>query len=254
MWRKLNYRNYFIIFISIGIIISVIYYSIRVIPLRRINYAEKLVDISSVAYDICYNEVDPSANYYVAKSFSDSDIKAVTDADEQTYEYKDLDVEYHEDPQVIANSQGMPFGSMVVIDKNGNQIVLTNPNIRGSPIYYDPTNIRYSMSNYVPNYKDSLYLRSDETPYTNIPLVSAAPRDFCQKYKNDPVALNRMCEKTAGKLGCNAMSCCVLLGEDKCVYGGPNGAYFNLDYKDVFSKNSDYYYYMGKQYGAGATI
>ncbi len=252
MWRKLNYRNYFIIFISIGIIISVIYYSIRVIPLRKIQYAEKLVDISSVAYDLCYNLLEPSMNnYYIAKPFSDLDI---TSADNLNYDYKSLDVEYHDDPEVIANSQGMPFGSMVVIGPDGNRTVLVNPNIKGSPIYYDASNIRYSMTSYVPDYKDSIYLRSDQNSYINIPLVSAAPPNFCEQYKDDPVTLNRMCEKNAGKVNCNTMSCCVLLGEDKCVYGGQNGAYFNLDYKDVFSKNKDYYYYMGKQYGVGAII
>ena len=163
--------------ILVFIIISVTYYSIRVVPLRAIYYSEQIIDISSVAYDLCYNVLEPSMNnYYVAKPFTDLD--AINGPDnEWQYDYKELDVEYHEDPKVIAESQGMPFGSMVVIDKNGNQTVLINPNIKGSPVYYDPTTIKYSMSSYVPSYTDSIYLRSPPRPPvpTVYAVAAAAP-------------------------------------------------------------------------------
>lgn len=195
MFYNKNIRLRIIILILIIIIFTVFYYSIRIIPLRNVYYNESIVDISNYIvdfnnktldfsynydfsnvfvnygdrYDICYALIEPSMNDYLfAVSLSKEDLSNnifynYYNLDNKEYNYDNVMIEYHEDPNVIANSQGMPFGSMVVLDTSGNRVVMTNSNIKNRPIYYDPYNMKYSMNNYVPNYKDSIYLRN---PYS----------------------------------------------------------------------------------------
>lgn len=71
-----------------------------------------------------------------------------------------IDVQYHEDPTVIANRYGLPFGTSVVYDKSGNKMLMRSNAPMATPVYFDPSNEIYNPSSFVPNYEDSILLRS----------------------------------------------------------------------------------------------
>lgn len=71
-----------------------------------------------------------------------------------------IDVQYHEDPTVIANRYGLPFGTSIVYDKSGNKMLLRSDATMARPVYFDPSNEIYNPTSFVPNYEESILLRS----------------------------------------------------------------------------------------------
>lgn len=72
-----------------------------------------------------------------------------------------IDVQYHEDPTVIANRYGLPFGTSVVYDKSGNKMLLRSSATMARPVYFDPSNEIYNPTSFVPNYEESILLRGN---------------------------------------------------------------------------------------------
>ena len=163
------------------------------------------------------------------------------------------DVVFHDDINDLNTQKGVydaSFGSMVVLDQNGNQVVI--PYVPGSaaPTYYQPGSFQYSASSYVPNYEDSVYL-SASTRMRDVgqayPTASKLG-GFCGQKSFDPNGTEMECGKLSGDQ-CASASCCVLLGGSKCVSGDELGPTLKANYSDPFVKNKDVYYYQGKCYG-----
>lgn len=74
-----------------------------------------------------------------------------------SYEPNDLDIEYHISIDDLVE-QNQINGVVRVVDKDGNLIDLSG-NFPKTPIYYQPEDkFKYSLTNYVPDYEDSMYL------------------------------------------------------------------------------------------------
>jgi hypothetical protein len=170
------------------------------------------------------------------------------------YDTTNIDIEYHDDPTLIANSQGVPFGAMVVFDNSGNKKVLKNDSIIGSPIYYDPAVMTYGPTTFVPNYENSIYMsgsggKTAAAAAAGV-VTDVSSADFCAQNAASPYTMEEKCQLTeTGK--CGEKSCCVLLGGTKCVYGDETGPFFSSNYSDIFVRNRDYYFYKNKRYGRG---
>jgi len=169
------------------------------------------------------------------------------------YDTNNYSVQYHTDPTSDSNmsdkSSAGP-GKMWVLDKSGNLVAIPYSDASNSTLYYEPGSFRFTSSNYVPNYEETVYL----SKLTNISTVSpikdatAMGGGFCDYYKNNPDELERMCNDQSGNT-CASTSCCVLLGGQKCVYGNESGPKFKSNYSNFIVKNPEFYYYQGKCYG-----
>lgn len=143
-----------------------------------------------------------------------------------------------------------PVGAIVMLDTDGNKIILPREAVQGDLTYNEPASYPYGMQTYVPNYEDSVFLSST----TRLSTVSeykdagAEAKGFCETLKSDPQSIEYNCRKMSPG-SCAATSCCVLLGGSKCVRGNENGPSNRTHYGDVFVRNKDYYYYRGKCYG-----
>ena len=72
-------------------------------------------------------------------------------------------------------------------------------------------------------------------------LYSDYKDDFCNKYKNNPETINKMCKKMS-ITNCKIPSCCVLLDGKKCVAGNTSGPLFLTEN----GKDVDYIFYTNK--------
>jgi len=168
-------------------------------------------------------------------------------------ETNNYDVGFHEDPEDIRKRQKMfdqPVGGIVMLDSEGNKIILPRESVQGDITYNEPARYPYGSRTYVPNYEDSVFL-SSTTRLSTVSEYENAGQDakgFCETLKNDPDAIEYNCRKM-DKNACAATSCCVLLGGSKCVRGDDSGPSDRTHYGDVFVRNKDYYYYRGKCYG-----
>ena len=188
------------------------------------------------------------------------------------------DIEYHTtDVSQLTdakNAYGDDAGTAYVYDKDGNKIAMARPKVQGSITYYQPNTYEYGASTYVPNYEDSVYL-SRTTGLSQVGKIKQIPNyqdkiysnlstglsqvatynnaknessGACEYHKQNPEKLEEICQKT--KLNnCGSMSCCVLLGGDKCVSGNKKGPTSKVHYSDIYVKNRDYYYHQGNCYG-----
>ena len=173
-----------------------------------------------------------------------------------TQNYKDISnnmsVTFHdsiEDIKAQNDMYDMSFGSIRVMDAEGNIVVLPRSNVQGDITYYEPGSYLFGGGTYVPKYEDSVYLsRTSHMPtmaaYTN----AFKQVGFCEADKQSPNTLETKCN-TMDKDACASTSCCVLLGGSKCVSGNENGPTFKQNYGDIFVRNKDFYTHMGKCYG-----
>lgn len=175
---------------------------------------------------------------------------ALADERKETNKY---DVGFHENPEDVRKRQKMfeqPIGGLVMLDTDGNKVILPRESVQGDITYNEPATYPYGMRTYVPNYEDSVFL-SSTTRLSTVAKYDNAGQDakgFCETLKNDPDAMEYNCRKMDTKT-CAATSCCVLLGGSKCVRGDESGPANRTHYGDVFVRNKDYYYYRGKCYG-----
>lgn len=230
--------------ISIVIIIGVSIY----IPIYRPDINETIVTglnsaaAASTPYDASF----------VAQRFIDTQTSMTTNNIKYDNSTLNLDVKYHETPEEIMKNDPFPFGATIVQDQSGNLISLTNSQIKGSPLYYDPNVIRYNPQTYVPNYEDTMYLRP---PFPEPAPVSVPPNKFCDTEKHNPLKIEYACQALSGEKDefgrpkCDAHECCVNLGGSKCVMGNEHGPKYTSNYGDIFVRNRDFYYYRGKCFG-----
>jgi len=165
-------------------------------------------------------------------------------------EINDYDVGFHENPDDVRKRQKMfdqPVGGIVMLDSEGNKIILPRESVQGDLTYNEPAKYAYGMRTFVPNYEDSVFL-SQTTRLSTVSEYHDAASDakgFCEK---DTETVEYNCRKM-DKNACAATSCCVLLGGSKCVRGDESGPSNRTHYGDVFVRNKDFYYYRGKCYG-----
>jgi hypothetical protein len=173
-----------------------------------------------------------------------------TNYDANTY------TQYHDTPDQIlnrvatsANAGSSPsFGSMTVVGPDGKMVEVPYVNGQALPTYYQPGSYTYGTT-YVPNYEDSVYL-SKSTGLSTLGKMyptASVMGGFCNS-KMSMEELEKKCNAVPNDQ-CASMSCCVLLGGSKCVYGNELGPKLKANYSDTFIKNRDVYYYQGKCYG-----
>jgi len=167
------------------------------------------------------------------------------------YDTNNYSVQYHTEPSGnMTDSSTAGPGKMWILDKSKNLVSVPYSDVSNNTLYYEPGSFRFSSSNYVPNYEETVYL----SKLTNISTVSpinntaAMGGGFCDYYKNNPDKLEQMCNDQSGNT-CASTSCCVLLGGQKCVYGNQNGPKFKSNYSNFLITNPEFYYYQGKCYG-----
>lgn len=164
--------------------------------------------------------------------------------------------EYHKSTKDIldqistsAQSGSSPsFGSMTVVGPDGKMVEVPYVNGQALPTYYQPGSYTYGTT-YVPNYEDSVYLSRSTGLSTLGKMYPTATvmGGFCNT-KMSMEELEKKCNAIPADQ-CASMSCCVLLGGSKCVYGNELGPKLKANYTDTFIKNRDVYYYQGKCYG-----
>lgn len=142
------------------------------------------------------------------------------------------------------------LGVYYVYDKDGKVVALPISPISDTAIYYTPGEYEYGGASYVPTYEDSVYMSKLTGMSTTTPVYDSAAMKggFCSYYANNPAKLEEMCQSTDAN-SCGSMSCCVLLGGQKCVSGDEKGPTMKSNYGDPALTVKDSYYYMGKCYG-----
>lgn len=164
--------------------------------------------------------------------------------DKTKYNKDKIDISYHGD----ADMSDASFGSITVLDKNGKMVTI--PYVPGAalPTYYHPGSLRYGSKNYVPTYEDSVYL----SRITGTNGIHFAQDSVSQKagFCNQPMSseIEKKCKALDPNV-CASVSCCVLLGGNKCVAGNEKGPVMKSNYADPMVVNKDVYYYQGKCYG-----
>ena len=82
---------------------------------------------------------------------------------DKTLSYSLLDVEYHEDPEIIEKEEGYGINlkeETVYDAKKQKDVIVRIPKIVSLPIYNKPGTYKYGYDNYVPSYKDSIIFSS----------------------------------------------------------------------------------------------
>lgn len=142
-------------------------------------------------------------------------------------------------------------GTYYQYDSNGQLIEINTQENNFAPIlYYIPGAYKFGSSNFVPNYEDSVYLSRMTRESQVAPVVNTAGQlgGFCEANVHSPQTIEEKCN-AMDLNACASMSCCVLLGGQKCVAGNANGPHFIANYSDYNLRNKDFYYYQGKCYG-----
>jgi len=175
-----------------------------------------------------------------------------TDPKKYTYDYTNVDAQYHDSIEDINAQSNDPlkFNQIAAIDPSGNKVNI--PTLSGQvPVtYYTAGSQIYSPNGYVPNYEDSIYLSRSTGQST---LAQFGPTNqqmggFCSFYAHDPSTLETKCNSLDVN-ACASTDCCVLLGGSKCVSGNERGPTLPANYTDALVVNKDVYYYRGKCYG-----
>ena len=120
-------------------------------------------------------------------------------------------------------------------------------NVTPSPIYYEPGTVKYGGLGYNPSYTDINYMNNKFTTKPEI-VNQFNKKGFCDLSNNMMENINEKCENLP-KGVCATTSCCVLVGDEKCVQGNAQGPTNDLVYSDTTIKNKDVYYFQGKCYG-----
>ena len=168
-----------------------------------------------------------------------------------TYNPNNYGVTYHTEPSGGSiDSSTAGAGKMWILDNSGNLVSIPYKDISGTTLYNEPGSFRFGSSNYVPNFEETVYLSKLTNIATVTPVINSAENaaGFCTSHSQDKDALEQKCN-ALDKNACASMSCCVLLGGQKCVHGSENGPYFKSNYSNFMIKNPEFYYYQGKCYG-----
>lgn len=163
------------------------------------------------------------------------------------------DVSFHESAEELAKQQtgpfGSSFGSVTVLDKDGNLVSLPRTGIQGDVTYYTPGSYTFGAGSYVPKYEDSVYLSRTSHMPTMADYKSIFKKTgFCEADKASPDEIEAKCNALDRDV-CASTSCCVLLGGAKCVSGNSNGPTVKAHYSDYLLRNKDSYMHLGKCYG-----
>jgi hypothetical protein len=100
-----------------------------------------------------------------------------------------LDVSYHADEETIKYQSGVygtSFGTTVVVDNNGNKILIPYNPAQGFPTYYKPGTYKYGANIYVPNYEESIYLSKMNRINKNETNIIKPYEKTKMKYSNVP--------------------------------------------------------------------
>ena len=171
-------------------------------------------------------------------------------------DYKDisnnLDVTFHDSIDMLKQQNDTlneNTGSITVLDKEGNLVVLPRSEIQGDISYYTPGSYTFGAGTYIPKYEDSVYLSRTSNMPTMAEYKSAFQKaGFCESTKDSPYEQEAKCNSIDPNT-CASTSCCVLFGGSKCVSGNETGPIQHSNYSDVLVRNKDYYMHMGKCYG-----
>ena len=180
-----------------------------------------------------------------------TDSSANYNNDNYRYNPDNFTAKFHDTIADINKQTGdASLNTIMVIDQCGNQVYLPNKKIQGNATFYEPNTFPYGASNYVPSYEDSVFLSRTTGFATYFPIQNTDTMlgGFCKQNANFPDLLETKCNQI-DKDTCGSVSCCVLLGGQKCVAGNENGPVMRSNYSDRDIMNRDYYYYQGKCFG-----
>lgn len=124
---------------------------------------------------------------------------------------------------------------------------LTTENVTPSPIYFEPGTVKYGGLGYKPSYEDINYMNNKFITKPEV-VSDFNKRGFCDLENNIMENIDEKCEKLPKEV-CASTSCCVLLGDQRCVQGNKQGPTNKGVYSDTTIKNKDAYYYRGKCFG-----
>lgn len=124
---------------------------------------------------------------------------------------------------------------------------LTTENVTPSPIYFAPGTVKYGGLGYKPSYEDINYMNNKFITKPEV-VNDFNKRGFCDLENNIMENIDEKCEKLPKDV-CASTSCCVLLGDQRCVQGNKQGPTNKGIYNDTTIKNKDAYYYRGKCFG-----
>jgi hypothetical protein len=160
-----------------------------------------------------------------------------------------LDITFHASAEDISAQTGDDADMATALDQCGNMVILPRLQAQGDITYYTPGAYRFGPANYVPNYEDSVYLsRTTQLPTTAEYKSAFLKTGVCEMTKNAPVQQELACNAMDVNT-CSSLSCCVLLGGEKCVAGSEIGPLDKSNYSDLTLRNTDYYYFNGSCYG-----
>ena len=164
------------------------------------------------------------------------------------YNSDNLNTQYHAvvDPSMSVADTLAQTGTWVI--KDGKKVMVPWSDVTSSITYYTPGSYPFGPSNYVPNYEDSVYLSRTTGMSSAREIEDPESGGFCSKYKDNPNKIDEFC-KMVDTTKCGLTSCCVSLGNEKCVAGDKNGPSVTANYSDIYIKNKDFYYYQGKCHG-----
>jgi len=168
-----------------------------------------------------------------------------------TYNSNNFEVTYHTEPtDESKDASTAGEGKMWILNNSGELISVPYSDVTGTTLYNEPGSFRFGSSNYVPNYEETVYLSKLTNISTATPVINSAENSagFCTSHSQDKNALEQKCN-ALDKNACASMSCCVLLGGQKCVHGNENGPYFKSNYSNFMVTNPEFYFYQGKCYG-----
>ena len=159
------------------------------------------------------------------------------------------DVKYHDDPSKLSD----PQRDIMIKGPDGKMIKWSDA-VKIDARYNNSGYSRYSPTNYVPDYEDSVFLSRFSSYTAKAPIVDygfglgSDKSGFCKASESNPSETETQCNKLDANT-CAATSCCALLGGTKCVAGNESGPINKANYSDISVAERDYYYFQGKCYG-----
>ena len=185
-------------------------------------------------------------------SYGSGSGSSATDSKQYTYDYGNVNVQYHDSIDDINAQSNDPllFNQIIVKDPSGNTVSIPTLSGQTPAVYYTAGSQIYTPNNFVPTYEDSVYLSRSTGMSTlaNYGPTAQLKGGFCTFYANDPTALETKCNALDINT-CASTDCCVLLGGSKCVSGNAQGPKMPANYTDTMIINKDVYYYKGNCYG-----
>lgn len=160
----------------------------------------------------------------------------------QKYDPSNYNIQYHETAADInaSNSDIVP-----IVSNTPTAATYYNTNTNTNT-----TQMKYGPINYVPNYEDTVYFSKltglgYQSPVTN---ANYQLSGFCKYDRFFPEKIEQKCNALNVDT-CATTSCCVLLGNNKCVAGDNSGPKYKSHYTDSDVVIKDKYFYLGRCYG-----